>query len=288
MRLVQLDVPTGEAELAADRLWAAGARAVEEIDLGAGRAGLRSVLAEDDGVTTARLGDLPSGWRLAWVDADDEPAQTWREFASPIEIGDALVIRPAWCPPVADDRLDVAIEPGGAFGLGDHPTTRLSAAAAMRLIRPGASVLDVGCGTGVLSIVAAHLGASPVVGIDIASAAVEATLDNADRNGVAGLVRADSTPIGELDGAFDVVLANVLAPTIVSMADDLVRLTQEVLVVSGILAERHDHVVEALAPLRVVGVDELDAWVAIELRPQVSRPTGARCRPPEAAPARRP
>jgi ribosomal protein L11 methyltransferase len=268
MRILQINVPAAAAELAADRLWTAGARAVEEVDLAGGRVGLRSVLAGDDAVSLARLGPLADGWRADWIEVDDEPAQTWRSFARPTAIGDDLVIRPAWCAPIGDDRLDVEIEPGGSFGLGDHPTTRLSAAATLRLVEPGSTVLDVGCGSGVLGIVAARRGASKVVAIDIAEAAVEATVDNARRNGVASLVEASSTPIAEIEGHFDLVLANVLAPTIIAIADDLRRVLAPggVLLVSGVLAERFDHVIEALHPLRVASVDTMDAWAAIELR----------------------
>lgn len=268
MRVVQISVPAADAELAADRLWQAGARAVEEVDLGGRLVGVRSVLAERDEITRERLGELPDGWSLGWLEVDDEPSEAWREFATPIEVDGDLVIRPAWLPPVDDGRLEIAIEPAGSFGLGDHPTTRLSAAAARRLTTAGCRVLDVGCGSGVLAIVAVRSGAASAVGIDIAEAAVEATLSNASANGVADRVTASSTRLSEVVGEYDLVLANVLAPTIVSMADDLRRVLAPngVLVVSGVLAEAHAHVVEALAPLRVVRTDVLDAWAAVELR----------------------
>jgi ribosomal protein L11 methyltransferase len=266
MRVVQVVAPAEEVELAADRLWAAGAGAVEEIDLGDGRVGLRSVLAADDAVSLARLGELPAGWSVEVLDLDDAPAETWRDFAAPVEIGDRVVLRPAWLPPLDDGRIEIAIEPAGSFGLGDHPTTRLTAAAVVRLVRPGCRVLDVGSGSGVLGILALRLGAECVVAIDIAEAAVEATAANAARNGVADHLEVSSTPIEQLEGSFDLVLANVLAPTIVAMSDALVRLTAPsgTLVVSGILADAHGHVVDALAPLRPTRTDESDAWAAVE------------------------
>lgn len=268
MRILQISAPSAGAELAADRLWGAGARAVEEVELAGGRVGLRSVLAGNDATSLARLGPLPDGWQAEWIDVADEPAQTWRSFARPIAIGDDLVIRPAWCAPIGDGRLEIEVEPGGSFGLGDHPTTRLSAAATRRLVEPGSSVLDVGCGSGVLGIVAALRGASNVVAIDIAEAAVEATVDNARRNGVASLVDASSTPITEIEGPYDLVVANILAPSIIAMADDLRRVLGPggALLISGVLAERFDHVVAALHPLRIVSVDTIDAWAALELR----------------------
>lgn len=268
MRVLQIVTSVAAAELAADRLWQAGAQAVEEIALEEGLVGVRSVLGSDDAVTIDGLGPLPSGWVVEWVEIADEPADTWRQFVAPIEVGDRIVVRPAWLPAGRDVRVEIAIEPGGSFGLGDHPTTRLTAAAVDRLVLPGCTVLDVGCGSGVLAILAARLGASHVTAIDIAEAAVEATRDNAARNGVAELISASSTPLAEVTGTYDLVLANVLAPTIVAMADDLRRVVAPdgSLVVSGILAESHDHVLDSLAPLTPIRTDVIDAWAAVELR----------------------
>jgi ribosomal protein L11 methyltransferase len=133
---------------------------------------------------------------------------------------------------------------------------------------PGATVLDVGCGSGVLSIVAAKLGAPYVEAIDISAAAVEATAANAARNGVAGVVTADTRGLADVGGPFDVVLANLLAPIIVELAADLRRVTAPggALVVSGILAERHDHVLAALAPMVVVDAATRGPWAALLLR----------------------
>src|SRR5690606_28140168 len=147
----ELRVPTADAELGADRLWAAGAQAVEELDNDDGIA-LRSVLADDDEVSLERLGTLPAGWTVTFIDQADAPSEAWRDFAVPIDVSPTLSVSPAWlAAPQRSGVLQVAIEPGGAFGLGDHPTTRLAAAAAVRLTGPGSSVLDVGCGTGVLA-----------------------------------------------------------------------------------------------------------------------------------------
>ncbi|CAN5590387.1 hypothetical protein BH18ACT3_BH18ACT3_14770 [soil metagenome] len=163
---------------------------------------------------------------------------------------------------------EIAIDPGAAFGLGDHPTTVATLRALRKVQWPGASVLDVGCGSGVLGITAARFGAPRVVAVDVSAAAVEATRRNAERNGVAAVLDADSTPVSEVEGPFDIVLANILAPTLVAVADDLQRLTAPggVLIVSGLLDSRYDHVVEALAPMRLVERQAGQGWVALILR----------------------
>lgn len=265
-----LTVPAHDAELAADRMMTAGAFAVEERALGEGdeRVELRGSLADALPVAVDRLGELPPGWTVRIDAVDATPGDAWRDHATPMVIGD-LVIRPAWLPAIGDpSRLEIAIEPGSAFGLGDHPTTRLSAAAVRRLVRPGATVLDVGCGTGVLAIVALCSGAASAVGVDIADAAVPVSEDNAARNGVAHLIDVSTRTLDALDGGFDLVLANILAPALIALADDLRRLTAPGgrLVISGILADRHEHVLHALAPMQVVTSDLLDGWAAVELR----------------------
>ena len=263
-----LTVRAGDAELAADRMMQAGAFAVEERDVGGGLVELRGSLAEALPVAIDRLGELPEGWAVRIDEVDATPADTWREHALAIEVTGDLVIRPAWLPPL--DRagvVEVAIEPGAAFGLGDHPTTRLSAAAVWRATSGGDTVLDVGCGTGVLAIVGVLVGADRAVGVDIAEAAVPVTLDNAERNGVADRVTVSTTPLERVEGTYDVVVANILAPALIALAADLQRVVAPGgrLIISGILADRHDHVLAALAPMRPVRTDILDGWASVEL-----------------------
>jgi len=271
LAITALTVPLADAELGADRLMMAGAFAVEERETGSGKVELRAPLGDQPDTVAARLGTLPAEWAWRIELVSSEPLDTWREFVAPIAIADDLVLRPAWLPALETGTTEVVIEPGAAFGLGDHPTTRLSASATWRLTRPGMAVLDVGCGTGVLAVVAALAGATAVMGIDIAEAAVQATRDNAARNGVGMLIEASTAPLSDVSGRFNLVLANVLAPILIEMAADLIRVLADdaTLVLSGLITGRWQHVVDALTPLYVVRVDELDGWVAIEL----SRPT---------------
>lgn len=268
MRELRLSIPDDAIELAGDRLWAAGAQAIEEVTLDDGRLQLRSVLADSDATSLGRLGPVPGEWAVDFVDVVTDHPQTWRDYAEPVVVSDRLRIVPAWRPipePSGADELVVPVEPGAAFGLGDHPTTRLTAAALDRLELTGATVLDVGCGTGVLGIIAALRGASRVVGIDVAEAAREATEQNAALNGVT--IETSTTPLADVGGAFDVVLANILAPALVAMADDLRRVVAPPgrLLISGVLAGAHDHVLAALEPLEVIATTTDQGWACTQL-----------------------
>jgi ribosomal protein L11 methyltransferase len=272
IRVTVLTVPRDDAELAADRMMMAGAFAVEERDVvgapSAETVELRGSLADALPVAVERLGALPPGWTVRIDEVDAAPSEAWRAHAAPVRVTDDLVIRPAWTEPIDEPGVvEIAIEPGAAFGLGDHPTTRLSSSAVRRCVGRGDTVLDVGCGTGVLAIVALRFGAAVAVGVDIAAAAVPVSRENAERNGVGDRLDVSTRTLAQIDGPFDLVLANILAPALVALADDLRRLTgpDGRLVISGILADRHDHVLAALAPMRAVRTDVLDGWAAVEL-----------------------
>lgn len=272
LEIVELRVPRADAELAADRLWIAGAAGVEEVDVDARTVGLRAVLSgvvPDRVGVASRIGRLPPGWALTWVEVDDAPSEAWRDHAVPVEVGgpSGFVLRPAWTSPVADGRIEVEIEPGASFGLGDHPTTRLCAAAVRSLVRSGDRVLDVGCGSGVLGIVALMFGAASVRAIDVSAAAVDATRANADRNGVGDRLDVSLDPLDAVEGRYDLVVANILAPALIALRTDLVRVLDDdgVLVVSGLLADSDDHVVAALQPLRVLSRTTMSSWSAITL-----------------------
>jgi ribosomal protein L11 methyltransferase len=263
-----LRVPAEAAELAADRLMAAGAFGVEERTADDGGIELRADLGDDSGVVRRRLEGTPSAWHWHIELVDAVALDTWRDHATPIRIAPDLVIRPAWLSPLDEPGVvELVIEPGRAFGLGDHPTTRLSAAAVWRAVQRGDTLLDVGCGTAALAIVGLLGGAGHAVAIDVAEPAVVAARDNAGRNGLADRIDASTTPLCEVAGEFQLVVANILAPTLVALADDLRRCTAPSgrLIVSGVLAGAFDHVVAALRPMRVDTVTELDGWAALEL-----------------------
>ncbi len=272
MRAFVVSVSPDDVDVASDRLWQLGVRAVEERPVDGGIVELWTAVGEDDAAIERAAAAIGGAWAWRTEEFEFEHAETWRDHARARPVGERLLVVPAWRTDGADEtsageRVPILVEPGAAFGLGDHPTTELCLRALEAEVTPGATVLDVGCGTGVLAIAALKLGAGNVRAVDVSAAAVESTRDNARRNGVADRLEVDLTPAAELGGAHDLVLANILAPTLIALAPDLRRLTAPGgrLVVSGILGGAHDHVLDALTPMQVTRTDVLDGWAAVTL-----------------------
>ena len=241
-------VETDDVDGVSGRLWLAGAIAVTE-EPGRLVAGFA-----DESVARAAAEALGGTFELVdsgvWLDA-------WRAFAAPVRAG-RLVVVPAWIDPGPVEGTRVDVDPGRVFGHGGHPTTRLCLEALDRLVTGGERVLDVGCGSGVLSVAAAALGAREVVAIDVDPDAVDVTLANAARNGVE--VQASTTPLAEVYGRFDVVVANIGADVLKELAPSLAPLG-DVLVLSGLLVDRVDDVAAAYAG--ATAVTTLDGWAAL-------------------------
>ncbi|HET8784511.1 MAG TPA: 50S ribosomal protein L11 methyltransferase, partial [Candidatus Limnocylindrales bacterium] len=206
--------------------------------------------------------------------AGDDWADAWKAFFPVMRIGRRLVIRPTWREHApGDDDVVLALDPGMAFGTGLHPTTRLCLVALERLADDdrlaGGRVLDVGCGSGILAIAALQLGADVAVGLDIDPIAVDATLANAARNGLAGRLTANvgSLPSGE--PPFDVVLANLIAGVLVPHAAALHAELRPgaTLLASGIFIDREAEVAAAFeaAGLAIRERFAESDWVALAL-----------------------
>jgi len=262
--VVQLVVPFAEAELAADALWQAEPSAVLEVDVGDGHVRL-----------TADVTDpvrIPGPWVPSVLAVDDDGyLDAWRTWAVPVRVGRRLVVHPAWLARADDADADVVVvvDPGRAFGSGSHPSTRLALAALEDLVGPGTSVLDVGCGSGVLAVAACLLGAAEANAVDVEPAAVRATGANAAANGVADRVRASTSAVEDVDGTYDVVVANISAAALTAMAAALEDRVPPAgaLILAGMLDEQADAVVAACRRSREVGRSSEDGWAAVVLRP---------------------
>jgi ribosomal protein L11 methyltransferase len=198
-------------------------------------------------------------------------AEAWRAHFTPQRIGRRFLVAPSWSEVDTDGAdLVMRLDPGMAFGTGLHPTTRMCLAALEGLVTPGADVLDVGTGSGILAIGAALLGARRVVGLDIDPRAVETAAENARANGVTVELHAGALGNVAPGARFDVVVANILATTIRELAADLAaRLKPSgTLVASGILDDQASAVSDALARagLTTPDVTRHGDWVALTAR----------------------
>jgi ribosomal protein L11 methyltransferase len=202
--------------------------------------------------------------------ADQDWVRQTQEQFTPVYIGRIAVV-PSWHEaPSGPDWRVLRIDPGVAFGTGTHPTTGLCLAWLDQHIAPSSSVLDYGCGSGILSICAAKLGATPVIGVDIDPQAVQTAARNAQSNQVASsYLTGDEFAATHPDRRFDVVVANILANPLVVLAPALVNRLKpgSWLLLSGILERQVPMVIDAyraLAPgleLRPCGAQE--GWVAL-------------------------
>ena len=206
------------------------------------------------------------------VDEEDW-AEAWKAHYQPVRIGRHLLIRPRWIEmDLAPDDLEIALDPGMAFGTGTHPTTQLCLEALEDMVVPGVTVLDLGCGSGILAIGAAKLGAAHIWALDIDPIAVTATAENAEQNGVGDRITSQEGSLASVITSarrFDVLAANILAPVIIGMCGEGLGQTVRPggkAVFSGIIAEQGDDVEAAL---RRTGLEptrrrQIGDWIAIE------------------------
>ncbi|HEY9086946.1 MAG TPA: 50S ribosomal protein L11 methyltransferase [Anaerolineaceae bacterium] len=207
---------------------------------------------------------------------DEDWMASWKQHYKPIPIGKRLIVVPVWIEIANDGRIPVRIDPSMAFGTGTHPTTQLCLEMIEKYVQPGQTVIDVGCGSGILSIAAIKVGATHALAVDIDTASVRSTRENAEANQVSEWIETGLGSVDEVrNGQFTlrrapVVLANILAPVIIRLFDaglaDLLE-TPGKMVLSGILVEQAPAVIEAAQAkgLRFIEQIQQGDWVAIAL-----------------------
>jgi ribosomal protein L11 methyltransferase len=255
-------------------------------------------IPDDDDAAQTRASIEQGLWRLRHIApeaigelhskrvAEEDWANAWKDHYHPLQLSDRVVIRPSWreYAPTAG-QVVIELDPGMAFGTGLHPTTRNCVRLVEQATQPGARVLDVGCGSGILTLAALKLGAASALAIDVSSVAVEATIENARLNGLADRVDArlatlegaDGEPffplppgiafLGAEIGAYDLVLANIIARVIAQLAPALLRAVRPggSLIASGIIQERRYEAVGALIAAGLTDVHEIveNDWVTL-------------------------
>lgn len=200
----------------------------------------------------------------------------WKKNFKPIPVGRNLLIRPTWEEAEnPENRRILHLEPGLAFGTGTHETTRLCMELLEEYVRPGASILDVGCGSGILSVAGLLLGAGSAVGVDIDELAVKTARQNAELNGVEKQFTGVWGNLTEkISGSYDIIVANIVADVVISLTKEIKRFMKPgaIYLMSGIIDAREKDVEEALrGQFELLGRREERGWVALAARaiPQI-------------------
>jgi ribosomal protein L11 methyltransferase len=273
---VHVDVSSDDQEIVASRLFDLGALGLEERDQStlarpAGEVAVTLVASfPDEETAVAAQRELASDYpaRIEHV-VGDEWRDGWRAYWKPMRVAERLVIVPSWetYAPQPNDIV-LHLDPGQAFGTGTHESTQLMLAEIERRVESGARLLDVGCGSGILSIAALRLGAVHAIALDTDPLAVDATRENAERNGVASQVQASTASVETLSEQFPLVLANIEARVLVPLAAAIAARVAPsgLLLLSGLLASDVDAVRAAYPQLAEVARTERGDWRSLVLQ----------------------
>ncbi|MEK3954034.1 MULTISPECIES: 50S ribosomal protein L11 methyltransferase [Psychrobacillus] len=222
--------------------------------------------------------DIDLGHNVVSVQEVDEEdwATAWKKYYHPVKISNRFTIVPTWedYERVNTDELIIELDPGMAFGTGTHPTTVMCLQALEKTVQTDSSVIDVGTGSGVLSIGAAKLGASKIHALDLDEVAVRSAIENIALNKVDHIVRVThGNLLDNVDEQADIVVANILAEIIMTFTDDAFTIVKEggLFITSGIIATKKDDVRESLqhAGFEIEEVMMMEDWVTIISRKPV-------------------
>jgi ribosomal protein L11 methyltransferase len=188
--------------------------------------------------------------------SEDDWDQDWKKHFTRFVISDALAVSPPW----EAQEGDLIIEPGLAFGTGNHPTTHSCLEAIAKWANPGETCLDLGCGTGILALAAAKLGMESI-GVDCDDDAIQASKQNAEINGLTAYF--DTTPIEDLKHSSPLVVANLYAEVLVALTPHILPLVGRNLALAGILADRSHLVKDAFSTLKLIREQREGDWVSL-------------------------
>lgn len=180
---------------------------------------------------------------------EEDWANTWKQYYKPSKVGEKIVVKPIWEEyEEKEGELVVNLDPGMAFGTGTHETTRMCIQALEKYVKEESTVFDIGCGSGILAIAAAKLGAKLAVGVDLDPVAVESSIENVGYNNLNNIEILHGNLVEVIDGKADIVVANILAEIICILTDDVKRVMKDVgvFITSGIIHDRVDMVCEKL------------------------------------------
>lgn len=208
---------------------------------------------------------------------EEDWANNWKQYFKPFKVGEKLVIKPSWEEyDNSDGRIILEIDPASSFGTGKHHTTRLCLEVLEKYLNKGDKLLDMGCGSGILSIGAMLLGAKSAVAVDIEENAAATALENAVKNHISpdvyktyfGNILTDEKLADEIDDKYDIIAANIVADVLIAMKESFLRYLKKggILIVSGIIEERMDEVIDEL---KSVGFKEpepevREGWAAVK------------------------
>ncbi|WP_027627865.1 50S ribosomal protein L11 methyltransferase [Ruminiclostridium cellobioparum] len=208
-------------------------------------------------------------------EVDDEDWSTaWKKYYKPFRLTDRIVIKPTWEEYRAEENdIIVEMDPGMAFGTGTHETTQMCSILLDKYMSTNHDVLDVGCGTGILSIIASKLGAKKIEAIDIDEVAVRVAKENIEINGEAGKIKAFQAVLSDLkagDEKFDIIVANIIANVIIDLSSLIPYYLKKnsLFITSGIIKERKQDVIDACLKNGMSFIDDLEMgeWVAMVFR----------------------
>ncbi len=206
---------------------------------------------------------------------DEDWSENWKQYYKPIEVGKRVVIIPEWEAVPDTDRVKFIINPGCSFGTGSHESTRMCIEATEKHITEGNNILDLGCGSGILSVIGLLLGAKSATAVDIDPMAVETAYSNLELNGLprevyhgyAGDITTDEELMNKLSGEkYDIVLANIVADVIINLSGYVKEFMKKtsIFICSGIIIERKDEVKKVLesAGLEIIEERIMGEWAA--------------------------